>query len=360
MTASPGALRRDWRLLYGHPATRLGAGAVLLGVLVAAWSRVADTLLARPMVPPAGDPGRFVSVDGVRTYYRVQGQGPALVLVHGLGSSHLTWAATTDALAERYTVYALDLPGFGYSDKPAGYASARQAAAFVDRFLSAVGLERATLIGHSMGGTAALWLAAEHPARVGRLVLVNPAEIGESAAIFRLLALPIVGDLLLKMTTPATMRMLMADPYVQKQVLTPGLAATYAGFSWTPGARRALIEHVRAYSADRAALRPRLRQVGQPALIVWTDRDPYFHLALGHVLLAALPSARLEVIPDAGHLPQEEQPAHFSRIVRDWLDSTAEDAVHQPVDPARGRGAPLHFCSTGRSPARSSMGAGCS
>jgi pimeloyl-ACP methyl ester carboxylesterase len=345
MTAPPRALRHDWRLLssalgcnrgwYSRPATRLGAAAVLLGVLVAAWSRVADTLLARPMLPPAGDAGRFVSVDGVRTYYRIHGQGPALVLLHGLGSSHLTWEATTDALAEHYTVYALDLPGFGYSDKPAGYASARQAAAFVDRFLSTLGLERTTLIGHSMGGTAALWLAAEHPARVERLVVVNPAEIGRSAAIFRLLAVPIAGDLLLKTTTPATMRVLMADPYVQKQVFTPELAATYAGFFWTPGARRALIAHARAYAADRAALRPRLRQIGLPALIVWTDRDPYFPLALAHVLLAALPSARLEVIPDTGHLPQEEQPARFSRIVRDWLNSTTENPAHQPATSAR-------------------------
>ena len=74
-------LARLWRLL------------LLLGVLVAAWSRLADALLARPLAPPAGDPGRFAGVDGVRTYYRVPGQGPALVLLHGLGVSHLTGAA---------------------------------------------------------------------------------------------------------------------------------------------------------------------------------------------------------------------------------------------------------------------------
>jgi pimeloyl-ACP methyl ester carboxylesterase len=258
------------------------------------------------------------------------------VLLHGLVMSHLTWDATRDALAAHFTVYTLDLPGFGYSDKPAGYASARLAAAFVDRFLSTLGVDRATVIGHSMGGTVALWLGIEHPARVERLVLVDAAEIGEAAAIFRRLAQPILGDLLLKTTTPATMRILMAAPYVQKQVVTPELAAVYAGFAWTPGARRALIEHARAYDADRAALLPRLGQISMPALIVWANRDPYFPPEVGLELLAALPSARLELIHDAGHLPHEEQPARFSRIVLDWLDSTAAGSgVESPVQSAR-------------------------
>jgi pimeloyl-ACP methyl ester carboxylesterase len=324
MIASISAVRQDRRPLLIRSAAWLGAAVALLGGLVAVWSWVANALLTRPMALPAGDPGRFVSVDGVRTYYRVQGQGPALVLLHGLGSSHLTWQASIAALAERFTVYALDLPGFGYSDKPAGYASARQTAAFVDRWLSTLGLEQATLVGHSMGGAIAMWLAIEHPARVERLVLVNATEIGDSAAIFRLLAIPIVGQLLLETTTATTLRLLMADPYVQKHVLTPELAATYAGFYWTPGARRALIEHSRAYDADRAALLPRLDHLDVPALIVWSDRDPYFPLAVGQELLARLPSARLEVISDAGHLPQEEQPARFGRIVLDWLAPAAE------------------------------------
>ncbi|MBV9544029.1 MAG: alpha/beta fold hydrolase, partial [Chloroflexi bacterium] len=171
---------------------------VLLGVLVTAWSRLADVLLVRPLAPAARDPGQFTRIDGVRTYYRVTGHGPALVLVHGLGLSHLTWAAATDALAEHFTVYTLDLPGFGYSDKPADYASARQAAAFVDRFLEALGVERATVIGHSMGGAVAMWLAAEHPTRIERVVLVNATEIGDAAAVFRLVARPFLGELLLK------------------------------------------------------------------------------------------------------------------------------------------------------------------
>jgi pimeloyl-ACP methyl ester carboxylesterase len=263
--------------------------------------------------------GRFVSVDGVCTHYRVQGQGPALVLVHGLGMSHLSWSAVVAPLAEHFTVYTLDLPGFGYSDKPPGYASARREAVFLDRFLATLGIARATVVGHSMGGTVALWLAAEHPSRADRLVLVDVAEIGDEATVFRVLAVPILGELLLKTTTPATMRLLLAGAYVHKEVMTPELARTYARFMRTPGAQRALIEHARSYDADRAALRPRLARVTAPALIVWTDGDPFFPLAVAHELLGALPSARLEVIQDAGHLPQEERPAEFTRTLLAWL-----------------------------------------
>jgi pimeloyl-ACP methyl ester carboxylesterase len=300
-------------------------GALLLVVSVAAllvlvWAVLADALLVHATVPATGDPGQFTSVDGVRTYYSVEGHGPALLLLHGLGSSHLTWSDVRGAFAENFTVYTVDMPGFGYSDKPAGYASARQEAAFVDHFLSSRGIDRAVVIGHSMGGAVALWLAAEHPNRVERLVLVDVAEIGEAAAVFQLTATPILGDLMLKTTTtPVTMRAIMSDPYVQKQALTPELSEQYARFYWTPGARQALIEHARSYDADRASLRTSLANVHAPALVVWTDADPYFPVAVGEQLRDELPTAELHVIHNAGHLPQEEQPAAFADVVLAWL-----------------------------------------
>jgi len=156
--------------------------------------RTRDVVLTRPAAPPPGHPGRFATVDGVRAYYRVNGRGPALVLLHGLGSSHLTWAAVDSAFDERFTVYVVHLPGFGYSDKLATYTSARQEADFVDHLLAGLGVERATVIGHSLGGDVALWLATQHPSRLSGLVLVDAAEVGEAAAVFKLAATPILGD----------------------------------------------------------------------------------------------------------------------------------------------------------------------
>jgi pimeloyl-ACP methyl ester carboxylesterase len=285
---------------------------------------LADPVPTHAVAPPADAAGAFVTVDGVRTYFRVQGHGPAVVLLHGLGSSHLTWSATTRAFAEHFTVYALDMPGFGYSEKPRGYASARHEAAFVDRFLATVGVERATIVGHSMGGATALWLAAEHPARVERLIVVDAAEIGEAATVFRLVGVPILGELLLRcVATPGAMRALMSGAYLQKQVLTFELARQYARFAWTPGARRALIEHARSYDEDRAALLPKLGTIRAPALIVWGEADPWFPVAVGCTLANLLPSAQLTVIDTAGHLPQEEQPTKFANAVIPWLTAAS-------------------------------------
>jgi pimeloyl-ACP methyl ester carboxylesterase len=309
-----------WKILAIRAWTSLLVGVSFAVVLLLVWAALADTILVHPTVPAAGDPGQFTEVDGVRTYYAVEGHGPPLLLLHGLGSSHLTWSEVRGAFADDFTVYTVDLPGFGYSDKPAGYASARQEAAFVDRFLASLGIERAAVIGHSMGGTVALWLAAEHPDRVERLVLVDVAEIGDEAAVFRLTGTPILGDLMLKSTTtPVTMRAIMSEPYVQKQALTTELSEQYARFYWTPGARQALIEHARSYDADRASLRRSLASVHAPALVVWTDADPYFPVAVGEQLRDQLPTAELRLIHNAGHLPQEEQPTAFADVVLAWL-----------------------------------------
>ncbi len=306
----------------------------LIGVgLLAVWRRLADRLLARPVWPAAGDAGQFVVVDGVRTYFRREGLGPPLVLVHGLGLSHLTWRACAVELARSFTVITLDLPGFGYSDKPAGWASARDASRFLDDFLSALDLRRVTLVGHSMGGAAAVWLAADRPERIERLILINAAEFWRPAPIFQLLATPIVGDLLLKMTTTASMQILLRGAYLHKSRVTSELAGTYARFVWSPGARQALIEHSRAYHEDRAALRRRLADVNTPTLVIWTDRDPYFPVSVGRELVGALPSASLEVVADAGHVPQEEQPARVSRLIVEWLSrersATLAGACHE-------------------------------
>jgi len=304
--------RRGFTLLL------VGASSILL--LVLSWSALADALLVRQAELPPGDVGQFTTVDGVRTYYRVIGHGPALVLLHGLGSSHLTWSAVDAAFGRRFTVYELDLPGFGYSDKPATVTSAREEASFVDHFLASRGVERASVIGHSMGGDVALWLAIEHPNRVDRLIVVDAAEIGEAAAVFRLVAVPVVGDVVLKTTTtPLTLPQMMADPYVQKQALTKNMSEEYARMYWSPGARQALVELAKSYDADKAPLLASIGGVHVPTLIVWSEHDPYFPVSVAEDLRDRLPAADLRLISDAGHLPQEEQPTAFADLVLGWL-----------------------------------------
>jgi pimeloyl-ACP methyl ester carboxylesterase len=118
------------------------------------------------------------------------------------------------------------------------------------------------------------------------------------------------------------MRWLLRGAYLHKERATPQLAATYARFMWSPGARRALIEHSRAYEADRIALRARLKDVQLPTLVIWSDSDPYFPVSIAQELVSALPAAQLEVVADAGHVTQEEQPARVSQLILGWLTAS--------------------------------------
>ena len=145
-------------------------------------------------------------------------------------------------------------------------------------------------------------------------------DCGRGGRFPGLIAIPILGELLLKTTTPITLRLLLADPYLHREVVTPELAEQYACFLWTLARASRSSPALRGYDADRAALRPRLSHVAAPTLIIWTDADPYFPLSAARELLTLLPDARLEVVHDAGHLPQEEQPTEFTRLVLSWLN----------------------------------------
>jgi pimeloyl-ACP methyl ester carboxylesterase len=111
----------------------------------------------------------------------------------------------------------------------------------------------------------------------------------------------------------------MADPYVQKQVLTADMTDQYARMYWSPGAREALIELARSYDLDKTALLAAVGGLHVPTLIVWSERDPYFPPAVAQHLHDLMPGSELHLIADAGHLPQEEQPAAFTNVVLGWL-----------------------------------------
>jgi pimeloyl-ACP methyl ester carboxylesterase len=199
----------------GRPRRRrvLRRALVVVGVLVAAGVAA----LYRPDLPPeslraayAPPPSRFVRVDGMDVHYRDEGPtavpragAPTVVLLHGMGASLHTWDAWTAALRDSLRVVRLDLPGYGLTGPfPAGDYRNAAYVAFLDRFLTAVGVGRASLAGNSMGGEIAWRFAAAHPARVERLVLVDAAgyPYGEAPPLFRVLGTPGLSALLTKLS----------------------------------------------------------------------------------------------------------------------------------------------------------------
>lgn len=275
---------------------------------------------------------RSVTVDGLTLRYLTGGSGPALVLLHGLGDSAVDWCRALPALTESYTVYAPDLPGFaGDGVQPPDYAPATLAR-YVVAFLDELGIERAGLVGSSLGGQVALHVALNQPERVSALALVGSAGLGRAVSpALSLLTLPVLGDLAIAWAgTPlgtlqrAWLRagLLFARPY-----RTPNewLAEQYR-LGQRPGFLPATLAALRAQVSplgQREVLRDQLTQLTLPVLLIWGSRDHVVPGAQAQAALARLPNARLEFIPGSSHLPHLEQPEPFVAALTSFLGELA-------------------------------------
>jgi pimeloyl-ACP methyl ester carboxylesterase len=222
------------------------------------------------------------------------GDGPPLILLHGLSGSRRWWERNVTALAPHFRTYTVDLPGFGES-RGVRWSRLEHTADLLCGWMTDQGIARAHVAGHSMGGAVAALLASHHPETVDRLVLVNAAIRPRG--------------------TRATAR--AAD-------VMRTLSRTPPGF--TPLLARDLLRaHPRSFvtatvNVLQAEWRPHLSRITAPTLVVWGEHDVLTPLDLGYSIAALVPDARLEIVPDAGHTPMWEQPAAFNDIVLTFLD----------------------------------------
>jgi pimeloyl-ACP methyl ester carboxylesterase len=286
---------------------------------------------------------RYRTVHGHRRAYRLAGEGPALLLLHGIGDSSECWLPVMRDLARDHTVVAPDLLGHGASAKPrADYSVAAYANGMRD-LLDVLGIDRVTVVGHSLGGGVAAQFAYQFPERCERLVLVATGGVGpEVTPLLRLAAAPLADVLL----TPAGWPFVL--PAVQGALAvadTLGLALArdrrhvvrlLAGLP-TPGARAAFVRTLRSVVDWRGQVVTMLDRCyltdSLPKLLVWGDRDAVVPPAHARKAHDAMPGARLEVFADAGHFPHHDDPGRFVALVRDFM-ATTEPAAH---DPARWR-----------------------
>jgi pimeloyl-ACP methyl ester carboxylesterase len=317
--------------------------AVLLGVaLVGPYAVPLPAQPDRDATELAPADGRFITVGGVRTFIREAGpaDGPAVVLIHGFGGLTYTWRDALPALAAAgYRALALDLKGFGLSDKSLGqdYSHAAQAD-FVMEVMSAVGIERAVLVGHSMGGSVIGHAAQRHPERVTALVFVAGAVRADQSGGGggSILGLPISigalaefppfqrwGQLLLRsQLTRERLAQTQLTAYYVKSVVTPEVEEAYLGILEIRDWDLALLGVLR--DSARNGLPQPLSAIRAPTLILWGDKDTWVPLERGEALHAALPQSKLTVFPNVGHLPMEESPAAFDAALIAFLDSVAE------------------------------------
>ena len=304
--------------------TRLAVLLALVGALAGALA-----VYDRPPVAPgtwlaaAGLEARHETVEGHRLRYVRSGSGPAVVLVHGFGSSLYTWKDVIPALAASHDVVALDLPGFGESDQPADLSFEDFPRAVVG-LMDALGIARATLVGNSMGGATAAVVAARHPDRVTALVLIDAAGFNlapsEHPGMVRLTESSLAPVLSLspgkRLMVESSLRQVFHDP----AKVTPERLSEYLHAALRPGtlpAIRSLGASLRERSDVVQAALPRIQA---PTLVLWGDDDRWIPIAHADRFVAAIPGARKVVIRACGHVPQEEKPEEVARLLLEFLE----------------------------------------
>ncbi|WP_428395015.1 alpha/beta fold hydrolase [Lichenicoccus sp.] len=285
-------------------------GAALAGA-VAAWLYTPDKSAAALEKKYLDSPADYREVAGIRLHLRDTGpsDAPAVILLHGFGSSLHTWQPWAERLSTDNRVIRYDLPGFGLTGPdPSGDYSDRRGIAILAALMDDLGIARASLVGNSMGGKLAWTFAEAHPDRVRRLVLIAPDgfaspgfDYGKAARI------PPAVRLLPFVLPRLLLRSSLAPAYGDRGKLTRSLVTRYRDLMLAPGNRRAMIARMQQVMLEDP--RPALRRIKAPTLLLWGEKDAMIPIAHAQDYLASLPNAMLVALPGLGHVLFEEAPA---------------------------------------------------
>jgi pimeloyl-ACP methyl ester carboxylesterase len=299
---------RSWRATIRSNRHLLVAGSAAALLAGTALFNRAAARRAEAETPAAGS---FVEIDGVRLHYVDRGKGPAVVLLHGNGAmlQDFELSGLLGLAAERHRVIAFDRPGFGHSSRPRTtvWTPAAQAE-LIARAMTAIGVERAVIVGHSWGSLVALAMALDHPGSVAGLVLLSGYYYGSARLDVlpaSLPAIPLFGDILAH--TLAPLAGLVTGPPAVKAAFAP--APVPARFAQFPAAMALRPSQIHATAAEAAmmvpaaaALSARYREIGVPVVVMAGEGDRIVGVDQAERLAGDIAGAELRVVPDQGHL----------------------------------------------------------
>jgi pimeloyl-ACP methyl ester carboxylesterase len=270
-------------------------------------------------------------VHGRSLHYLEAGSGPVLLLVHGMAGNAENWREVIEPLAREHTVIAPDLPGHGSSEPGGGDYSLGALAAVLRDLLLTLGHERATVVGHSLGGGIAMQFSYQFPEMVERLVLVSSGGLGpEVSALLRAAALPgadrfIAATAGVGSRVGSTVARGLGAVGLRPNADVTEVARGYASLD-DPARRAAFLATLRSVvgtRGQRVAASDRLYLAeAVPVLIVWGARDPIIPVSHAEDAHAAIPGSRLEIFDQVGHLPQLEAPTRFVTVLDRFLTET--------------------------------------
>jgi pimeloyl-ACP methyl ester carboxylesterase len=275
---------------------------------------------------------KFLELHGDRVAYRDEGEGEALLLIHGMAGSSDTWRAVLPRLAKKYRVVAPDLLGHGQSAKPRGDYSLGAFAVWLRDFLDELGISQATVVGQSLGGGVAMQFVYQHPDYCQRLVLIASGGLGPDVGlILRMLSAP-GAEFVLPVIAPQPV--LRAGNKVRSWFRSAGIHSPRGAEMWTAYSslsdrqtRQSFLKTLRSvvdYRGQAVSALNRLKVVhDMPVMAIWGDRDGIIPVGHAYAAHEMRQDTRLEILPGIGHFPQVEAPIEVVDLLDDFISTTA-------------------------------------
>jgi pimeloyl-ACP methyl ester carboxylesterase len=269
---------------------------------------------------------RTIQINGHTIFYTVKGEGKPILLLHGYGAGIWVWEKQIEALSQSYRVYALDLIGHGYSDRPKISYTPETYIHFLRDFMDGLGIEKATLIGNSMGGGMAWAMAIRYPERVDRLVLINcvPPDVLQQVKneSFRTLVaikdVPILPYLVIAARSKNSIRWVLLECVSNIKLITPEVLNRQYQLSKIKGTTRVLYSTFK-HAEEALELKDQLALIRQPTLFVWGEDDLIFPPEVGETLHQAITGSKFLRIEKSGHIPMWETPDQVNQAILDFL-----------------------------------------
>ncbi len=283
---------------------------------------------------------KFLDLRGERLAYVDEGSGDVLLLLHGMAGSSQTWRSIIRPLSRHYRVVAPDLLGHGSSDKPRSDYSLGAFAVLLRDLLDELGITRATIVGHSLGGGIAMQFSYQHPDHCRGLILIGSGGLGSDVGLtLRLLSAP-GAELIMPIIAPQ--KVLTAGNRLRSWLHRFGISAprgeelwnSYSSFADAP-TRAAFLRTLRSVVDFRGqavnALSRLQTKTDMPIMVIWGDQDAIIPVEHAYAVKESLPAIRLEILSGVGHFPQVECPVEVAELIEDFMTNDSRRFLPQPA-----------------------------
>ena len=271
----------------------------------------------------ANQHSQFIEIDGMNVHYRDEGEGQAIVLLHGTGASLHTWDKWTNELKKTFRVIRLDLPAYGLTGPhPEKKYSLSDYSSFLNSFIETVDVDNFILSGNSLGGAIAWYYASEYPNKVELLSLLDPGGLynkeKQSPLVFRLARAPGINKIIRYVTPRFFIKNTLKEVYFDKTKLTDKKIDTYRDLILRENNRESFINRSNSEPVDHTS---RLKLITSPTQIIWGNEDEWIPVENAKFFSKSIQNTRVDIMQETGHLPMEERPYESLELLLNFINS---------------------------------------